>query len=65
MNFLKKTSTWTNWQLGIFKICLFAMGLIVGSYFHEFVKSYFIILFIIYVIAGIYLFSLWIKMNRQ
>lgn len=44
--------TW--WQIGLFKLYLFVVGLFVGSYFSEIVTGLYPVLFAIFVVLAVY-----------
>lgn len=57
MNFLKQKTTWTNTELIPLKICIASAYVLVGAYFHDFIRKYylvFIVLFGITVIVSLY-----------
>lgn len=57
MNFLKNKTTWTNAELIPLKICIASAYVLVGAYFHDFIRKYyllFIALFGITVIISLY-----------
>ena len=68
MNFLKIKTTWTNAELVIIKICIAAAYLLVGAYFHELVKHYYLVMigvFAITVVWGMYLWLRKMKNNEE
>jgi len=66
MNFFKLKSTWTNTELIALKLCIASAYILVGAYFHNFIRKYyllFILLFVITVVVSIYK---WInKMKKE
>lgn len=66
INFLKRTSTWTNLEFIPFKLCIASIYIIVGNYFHQFFQDYYAILAIVFGITMIWTVSLWFrKMNKN
>ncbi len=61
MNFLKLKSTWTTAELGIIKVCVAAMYLVVGAYFHNFIHSYYWPLLIVGAACALWAGYLWLK----
>jgi hypothetical protein len=45
--------TW--WQIGILKMALLAIGVAIGSYWHDFFRAYLIPLIIIAVVSSVYI----------
>ena len=46
------TMTW--WQIGLFKMYLFVVGLFVGSYFADIVAGLYPVLFAVFVVLALY-----------
>lgn len=61
MNFLFIKTLWTNIELGLIKISATAFGILLGIYFSEFLKSYLVLLGIVFVITAIGGIILWVK----
>ena len=61
MNFFKIKTTWSNIELGLLKICVGSIYLVIGAYFHKFIKDYFIVFVIVFIITAIWTFNLWLK----
>jgi hypothetical protein len=59
--FLKISTSWKNWELGIFKLCISSVGIIAGSLLHEVFTKYIPVLLIIFLISGSYLFVKWFR----
>ena len=49
------------WQVGIFKISMFAFGVLVGAYWHEFFAGWTMALLVIFIVGWIYLATIWFK----
>jgi len=56
-----KSYTFTWWQIGIFKLALLAIGIAIGSYWHNFFSDYLVPLIIIAVIASVYIMFISLK----
>lgn len=61
MNFLFKKTTWSNWELWLFKACLFFGGIAAGIYFYKYVQMYLSLFFYFFLVTTIYITYLWIK----
>ena len=40
MNFLTLSVVWANWQFGVLKLAMLALGIMIGAYFTDFLKPY-------------------------
>ena len=49
------------WQVGIFKLSMVSIGIIIGVYFADFLKSWLPLLSAIFVLTAVYLLSVWYK----
>lgn len=61
MNFLFIKTLWANIELSLIKVCATAFGIILGIYFDEFLKSYLILIWIIFIVTAIWGIILWTK----
>ncbi|MEI6697183.1 MAG: hypothetical protein WCO13_14100 [Bacteroidota bacterium] len=65
MNFFKIKTSWSNLELGLFKICVASIYLVIGIYFHEFLGKYMLLFVSIFIVTVVLVFSLWLKkMNK-
>ena len=65
MSFFNLKTSWSNAELVILKLCIASAYILVGAYFHKFVRHYywvFVILFAVTVIWGVYL---WLAKMKQ
>ncbi|MFZ4412981.1 MAG: hypothetical protein ACOYOV_07845 [Bacteroidales bacterium] len=65
MNFLKIKTSWSNFELALFKICVASIYLVIGIYFHEFLGKYMLLFVSIFVVSAIWVFSLWLKKMKK
>jgi hypothetical protein len=65
MNFFNRTTTWTNTQLIPLKLCIASAYILVGAYFHKFIREYYLIFIIIFVITVIWALYLWITKMKK
>lgn len=61
MSFLSKKTSWSNAEFIVFKLCVASIYIIVGCYFHDFFRNYYIPLFILFSITCIWTVALWFK----
>ncbi len=65
MNFLKTKTSWSNIELGIFKICVLSAGIILGMYFFEYLKKYTLQISGVLLFTSIITVYLWIKKMKE
>jgi hypothetical protein len=54
-----KTFTLKWWQAGIFKWGLLSLGIVIGTYWHEFVAGYLVLLLIMAAVSLAYVSYVW------
>ena len=65
MNFFKIKTSWSNLEIGLLKVCIGSVYILIGSYFHEFIKNYWLLFAAIFIITAIWVFNLWLlKMKK-
>ncbi|WP_081907252.1 hypothetical protein [Flavobacterium gilvum] len=65
MNFFQTKMSWSNTEFIPFKLCVASFYLFVGSYFHDFIKDYYVPVLIIFGITVIWTLSLWLKKMKE
>ena len=66
MNFFNLKTVWTNSELIPLKVCIATAYILVGAYFHNFVRRYYLVFLIAFVITVVWSLYLWIsKMKRD
>lgn len=66
MNFFKTKTTWTNAELIPLKFCIASAYVLVGAYFHDFFREYYIPVLIFFAVTVIWSMYQWIrKMGRS
>jgi len=66
MNFFKIKTCWTNAELAILKLCVATAFVLVGAYFHDFFRYYYIPVFVVFGITVIWSVYLWLnKINQK
>jgi len=64
MNFLKIKTTWSNAEFIPLKLCIATAYILIGAYFHDFFRHYYIAVLVIFVITVSWTLYLWIKKMR-
>ena len=65
MNFLRRTTTWTNAQFVVLKVAVGSAFLLIGAYFHHYIRIAWIpILFLSVTTIG-WALALWIKKMKH
>lgn len=61
MNFLKIKTSWSNIELGLIKICVLSAGIILGTYFHVYLKNHLQLLGMVFLVTAVWTIYLWVK----
>lgn len=56
-----KNSTYTWWQIGIFKLVLICVGVAIGVYLHEVLAPYVLQVLVVGILAALYILSVWYR----
>ncbi len=65
MNFLKIKTSWSNQEFVILKICIATAYLLIGGYFHNLVRTYYVPVLIVFAIAVVWSMYLWISKMKK
>ncbi len=65
MNIFDKKTTWSNLEFIPFKICIGTAYLLIGMYFHEYVKQYKTLIIILFVFTWIVTMYMWLHKMKQ
>ncbi len=66
MNFFKIKTSWSNAELGIFKVCVASMFVMIGVFFNDYLRNFYVPLLIIFGITLVWTLFLWItKMKNR
>ncbi len=65
MNFLKTKTCWSNAELIVLKVCIATAYILVGAYFHEFFRSYYVPVVVVFCITVIWSVYLWISKMKN
>ena len=61
MNFLKAKTSWSNAEMIVLKLCIASAYILVGAYFHNVVRQYYIPVLVIFALTVTSAVYLWIK----
>jgi len=66
MNFFKIKTSWSNAELSIFKVCVASIFVMIGVFFNDYLKNFYVPLLIIFGITLVWTLYLWItKMKNR
>jgi len=65
MNFFKIKTSWSNAELGIFKVCIACVFVMIGVFFNDFLKNFYMPLIVLFVITLVWTLYLWITKMRN
>lgn len=61
MSILTKKVSWQNWQFGVFKLSMVALGILLGVYFTAFWRNLLWLVWIVFVITIVWVSIMWLK----
>ncbi|MBW1658739.1 hypothetical protein [Flavobacterium quisquiliarum] len=65
MSFFKITTTWSNAEFILIKLCMASAYILIGSYFHDFFDNYYAVLIVIFIITAIWFVYQWLKKMKS
>jgi hypothetical protein len=65
MNFFSIKTSWSNLEIGLIKICVGSLYIMVGIYFHEFLKNYLLFFGIVFFVTAIWTGYLWLRKMKE
>jgi hypothetical protein len=65
MNFFRRNTTWTNAEFIPLKLCVASAYIIIGAYFADYVKQFFIPICIVFLVTVTWSMLLWIRKMKQ
>jgi uncharacterized membrane protein len=65
MNFFKIKTSWSNAEFIPLKLCIAAAYLLIGAYFHRFIRDYYIPVLIVFLITVIWSVYLWLDKMKN
>lgn len=61
MSFFKIKTSWSNAELVVLKLCIASAYIIIGAYFHNFFRSYYVPVLVVFGITVMWSVYLWLK----
>jgi hypothetical protein len=65
MNFFKIKTCWTNAEMVVLKLCIATAYILVGTYFHNFFRHYYIPVLVVFGITVIWAVYLWLNKMKS
>jgi hypothetical protein len=65
MNFFKLKTTWSNAELIPLKICIAAAYILIGAYFHNFFRTYYIPVLVVFGVTVIWSVYMWLNKMKS
>lgn len=65
MAFLTRTVVWANWQFGVLKLAMLALGIVIGAYFADFLKPYLWLIGMIFLATTTWVTIMWIRAMQK
>ena len=65
MNFLTRTVSWANWQFGVLKVSMLALGIMIGAFFADLLKPYLWLVGLIFLATTIWVTIMWVRAMRK
>jgi len=65
MNFFKIKTCWTNAEFIPLKLCIATAYILIGTYFHNFFRTWYVPVLIVFVITAIWAVYLWLSKMKQ
>jgi hypothetical protein len=65
MNFFTRTVPWANWQFGVLKLAMLALGVIIGAYFANVVQPYLWLVGLVFFSSTTWVTAMWIRAMRN
>ena len=65
MSFLTRTVVWANWQFGVLKLAMLALGIMIGACFADFFKPYLWLFGLVFLATTIWVTIMWVRAMRK
>ncbi len=65
MNFFTRTVPWANWQFGVLKLAMLALGVMIGVYLSDFLNPYLWLVGIIFLGTTIWVTIMWVGAMKK
>jgi hypothetical protein len=61
MNFFKIKTSWSNAEFIILKICIATAYILIGAYYHNFFRTWYVPVLIVFAVTVVWSLYLWVK----
>jgi len=65
MNFFQTKTSWSNAEFIPLKLCIASIYVLIGAYFHKFLREYYLPVLILFVITVIWSVYLWLNKMKN
>ena len=65
MNFFTRTVVWANWQFGVLKLAMLALGIMIGAYFADFLKPYLWLVGLVFLATTTWVTIMWVRAMQK
>jgi putative Mn2+ efflux pump MntP len=65
MNLLGRSVPWANWQFGVLKIAMLALGILIGAYFADFFKPYLWLIGLVFLAMTTWVTIMWVRAMQK
>lgn len=65
LNFFKRTSTWTNGEFVVIKICLVSVGIFIGIRLYEWLSNFEYLFISIYIFSALAILFFWLRRLKK
>jgi hypothetical protein len=65
VSFLSRTVVWANWQFGVLKLAVLALGIMIGVYFADFLKPYLWLCRLVFFFTGTWVTIIWVRAMQK
>jgi len=65
MNFLTRSVVWANWQFGVLKLAMLALGIMIGAYFTDFLKPYLWSFGLVFLATATWVTIMWVRAMQK
>ena len=65
MNFLTRTVCWANWQFGVLKLAMLALGIMIGAYFADFLKPDLWLFGLVFLATTTWVIIMWVRAMQK
>lgn len=65
MNFYMRQVSWANWQFGVLKLSMLALGIVLGAVYSGFWTPYLWLVGLVFVITSVWVTVIWLRAMRR